>query len=183
MSKTYWVIISILIFSIPTQQICPAASVKETTETIKTHPYGDPDPVPIFIRSSMWGLGARLYPYHFFDGFSKDGVDKDWKVVTLENPYIEVSVLPEVGGKVWGATEKSTGLEFIYKNKVMKFRQIALRGPWTSGGIEFNFGLVGHTPSASGAVDYMTGKEPDGSVWCVLGAMDLPTRTRWSVKD
>ena len=68
--------------------------------------------------------------------------DQDWKVVTLANDYIEVYVLPEVGGKVWGAIEKSTGEEFIYRNEVMKFRNIAMRGPWTSGGIEFNFGTA-----------------------------------------
>ena len=59
-------------------------------------------------------------------------------MVKLENEYVEVFVLPEVGGKVWGAIEKSSGEEFIYRNEVMKFRNIAMRGPWTSGGIEFN---------------------------------------------
>ena len=68
--------------------------------------------------------------------------NKDWKVVTLENDYIKLWVLPEVGGKVWGAIEKSTGEEFLYKNEVLKFRNIAMRGPWTSGGIEFNFGII-----------------------------------------
>ena len=57
----------------------------------------------------------------------------------MENEHIEVYVLPEVGGKIWGAIDKSNGEEFIYRNEVMKFRNISLRGPWTSGGIEFNF--------------------------------------------
>ncbi|MBK9241296.1 MAG: DUF5107 domain-containing protein [Acidobacteria bacterium] len=67
----------------------------------------------------------------------------EWKVVTLENDLVEVFVLPEIGGKVWGARVKKTGHEFIYRNEVVKFRNIALRGPWTSGGIEFNFGVIG----------------------------------------
>ena len=157
------------------------ATIKEQIETIKTYPFSEPDPVPILTRSSLWGRGARLYPYFFFDKFSKASVDKEWKVIRMENPYISVSVLPEVGGKVWGATEKSTGNEFIYTNHVMKFREIALRGPWTSGGIEFNFGIVGHTPSTATPVDYWVRENPDGSVSCVVGAMDLPSRTRWSV--
>ncbi len=99
----------------------------------------------------------------------------------MENPYIEVSVLPQVGGKIWGATEKSTGREFIYTNYVLKFREIALRGPWTSGGIEFNFGIVGHTPAGAAPVDYLMRTNPDGSVSCIVGTMDLPSRTRWSV--
>lgn len=159
----------------------PKAKIRETTETLITYAYGDPDPVPILSRSSMWGRGAQLYPYSFIDKFHYEGVKKEWKVVTLENPYIKVSVLPEVGGKIWGATEKSTQQEFIYTNHVMKFREIALRGPWTSGGIEFNFGIVGHTPSGAHPVDYLLKQNDDGSVSCVVGNMDLPSRTRWSV--
>ncbi len=157
------------------------ANIRESTETLLTYAYGDPDPVPILTRSSLWGRGARLYPYTFIDKYSYIGKERDWKVVYLENPYIKVAVLPEAGGKIWGATEKSTQREFIYTNHVMKFREIALRGPWTSGGIEFNFGIVGHTPSGAHPVDYLLKNNPDGSVSCVVGNMDLPSRTRWSV--
>ncbi len=158
-----------------------AATISEKNEVFKTYPYGDPDPVPIFARSTMWGNGARLYPYSFFNKFSGAGMDQEWPVVRLENPYISVAVLPKVGGKVWGATDKTTGRDFLYTNHVMKFREIALRGPWTSGGIEFNFGIVGHSPSTASPVDYVLRNNPDGSVSCVVGAMDLPSRTRWSV--
>jgi len=157
------------------------ASVIVGKEVIKTYPFSDPDPVPIFARSGMWGSGARLYPYFSFNGFSASGEDQKWTVVRLENPYLQVSVLPDVGGKVWGATEKAGGTDFLYTNHVLKFREIALRGPWTSGGIEFNFGVVGHTPSTATPVDYSTRRNADGSVSCIVGAMDLPSRTRWSV--
>ena len=157
------------------------AVVEEKAETIRTYPFADPDPVPIFARSSMWGQGARLYPYFVFDRFTDEPVDKSWTVVRLKNPYIEVAVLPQAGGKVWGASEKATGREFLYWNHVLKFRQVALRGPWTSGGIEFNFGVVGHAPSTATPVDYLLRQNPDGSVSCIVGTMDLPSRTRWSV--
>jgi tetratricopeptide (TPR) repeat protein len=157
------------------------AVVEETREVIRTYPFSDPDPVPIFARSSMWGQGARLYPYFMFDRFTAEPVDKTWRVLRLSNPYIEVAVLPEVGGKVWGAVDKATGREFLYWNHVLKFRQIALRGPWTSGGIEWNFGVVGHAPWTGTPVDYLVRTNRDGSVSCVVGAMDLPSRTRWSV--
>jgi len=155
--------------------------VEEKSEVIRTYPFSDPDPVPIFARSSMWGQGARLYPYFMFDRFTAEPVDKSWNVVRLKNPFIEVAVLPEAGGKVWGAKEQATGREFLYWNHVLKFRQIALRGPWTSGGIEFNFGVVGHAPTTATPVDYFVRKNADGSASCIVGAMDLPSRTRWSV--
>lgn len=159
----------------------PAATVTESKQAFRTYPYSDPDPVPIFARSGMWGQGSRLYPYFFFNRFSATAVDKEWTVVRLENPFIRVSVLPEVGGKVWGATDKASGRDFLYTNHVMKFREIALRGPWTSGGIEFNFGIVGHSPSTASPVDYVLRRHADGSVSCVVGTIDLPSRTRWSV--
>jgi tetratricopeptide (TPR) repeat protein len=157
------------------------ARIVEKRETIKTYPFSEPDPVPILARTRMREAAGRLYPYYFFDGFSRTGVDKKWTVVRLENPYISVAVLPQVGGKVWGAMDKGAGREFLYTNHVLKFREIALRGPWVSGGIEFNFGIVGHAPSTATPVDYALQKSGDGSVSIVVGTMDLPSRTRWSV--
>jgi tetratricopeptide (TPR) repeat protein len=159
----------------------PGAGVVESRESIRTYPFSDPDPVPIFARSSMGGQGARLYPYFMFDGFTATPVEKPWTVVRLKNPYVEVAVLPEAGGKVWGAREIATGRDFLYWNHVLKFRQIALRGPWTSGGIEWNFGIVGHAPSTATPVDYIVRKNRDGSASCIVGTMDLGSRTRWSV--
>jgi hypothetical protein len=73
-----------------------------------------------------------------------------------------VTVLPEIGGKIWSAVEKSTGRSFIYENHVVKFRDIAMRGPWTSGGIEPNYGIIGHTPNCATPVDYVTAIDADG---------------------
>jgi hypothetical protein len=86
-------------------------------------------------------------------------------------------LLPEIGGKIWNAVEKRTGRSFIYFNQAVKFRDIALRGPWTSGGIEANYGIIGHTPNAATPVDYVARRNPDGSVSCIIGALDLLTRT------
>ncbi len=87
-----------------------------------------------------------------------------------------------MGGKVWGATEKSTGREFVYQNHVMKFRAIGIRGPWTSGGIEHNFGLdLGHAPWTASPVDYILKENDDGSVSCIVGGLDLASRTQWRV--
>lgn len=160
--------------------VCAQSSIKEESKTLKTYPFSDPNPIPsLGINSTV----SPFYPYFVFDGFSDIGMDKDWKVVTLENKYIIVTVLPEVGGKVWGAIEKSTGHEFVYQNHVMKFRAIGIRGPWTSGGIEHNFGLdLGHAPWTASPVDYMVKENADGSVSCIVGGLDLASRTEWRVR-
>jgi predicted Zn-dependent protease len=152
------------------------ATIKEETANLKTYGFSDPNPIPSL------AYRPRIYPYFRFDGYSHTAKDQSWKVVTLENDYLKVTVFPEIGGKVWGAFEKSTGEDFIYNNEVVKFRNIAMRGPWTSGGIEFNFGIIGHTPATATPVDYVLIENEDGSVSCIVGAMDLPSRTQWRVK-
>jgi len=148
------------------------ATVKEEKTSFKTYPFSDPDSMPLI---------GPIYPYFRFHGYSLEGRPRDWKMVRLENPYVKVLVAPEIGGKVWGAVEKSTGREFIYWNPVVKFREIAMRGPWTSGGIELNFGTIGHAPTTATPVDYLIQENADGSVSCVVGAIDLPSRTVWRV--
>jgi tetratricopeptide (TPR) repeat protein len=148
------------------------STVKEYRKIFKTYPFSDPDPVPEM---------GKIYPYFRFDGYTDNAIQKEWKVVELENDYIKVMILPEIGGKIWAAIEKSTGKSFIYYNHVVKFRDVAMRGPWTSGGIEPNYGIIGHTPNCATPVDYVTIKKPDGSVSCVIGVLDLLTRTSWKI--
>ena len=128
------------------------------------------------------GQRQQYYPYFSFDDLSYEGVKQTWNVIHLDNPYIDAFVLPATGGKLIGAVEKSTQKDFIYYNHVQKFRSISMRGPWTSGGIEANFGIIGHAPSTATPVDYLMRKNPDGSVSCIVGTMDLPSRTEWRVE-
>ena len=153
------------------------AAITVQSRDILTYPYSDPNPTPLLSEGR-----PEIYPYFSFNGYSLKGVMQKWNVVKLENDYVEVYVMPSDGGKVWGAIEKSTGKEFIYRNEVMKYRNISMRGPWTSGGIEFNFGYIGHNPSTCVPVDYKTVENADGSVSCFVGSLDLPSRTKWSVE-
>ena len=141
-------------------------SVRVYEKVFKTYGFSDPDPIV---------PESKIYPYHRFDGYTNSATDKSWTVVELENEFIRVMILPEIGGKIWGAWEKSTGKPFIYYNHVVKFRDVAMRGPWTSGGIEANYGIIGHTPNCATPVDYKTTTNPDGSVSCYIGTLDLLT--------
>jgi tetratricopeptide (TPR) repeat protein len=149
------------------------ATIKVENMTMVTYPFSEPDPA-----AKM----GNIYPYYRFDGYTDKGIEKEWKMVVLENEYIKVLVAPEIGGKVWAAIDKTTGKEFLYYNKVVKFRDIAMRGPWTSGGLEYNFGDIGHIPTGASPVDYVIKNNADGSVSCIVGALDLPSRTKWNVE-
>ena len=151
------------------------ATVREYKTTIRTYPLREPQ--------SAAGLRAHLSGPSASTGSTDRPVDREWTVVELENPYLRVRVIPAIGGKVWTAIEKSTGRAFIYDNHVVKFRDIAMRGPWTSGGLEPNYGIIGHTPNCATPVDYVTGVRADGTATVTVGTLDLLTRTAWRLRD
>ena len=138
-----------------------------------TYPYSDPDPV---------ARPGRVYPYFRFDGFTNKSEIRNWKMVELENDYIKLAIMPEMGGKIWEAIEKSRQYPFVFSTDVVKFRDISLRGAWTTGGLEFNFGDIGHATTVSTPVDYFTRTNSDGSVSCFIGATEWASRTTWRVE-
>ncbi len=147
--------------------------IKEYKKEFVTYPFSDPNPNALL---------SEVYPYFRYDGFTNTPVKKQWTVVELENDYISLIILPEVGGKIWGAFEKKNNKPFIYYNQVVKFRDIGMRGPWTSGGLEANYGIIGHTPNTATPVDYTTQTNTDGSVSCFIGVLDLLTRSQWRIE-
>jgi tetratricopeptide (TPR) repeat protein len=149
------------------------ATVKEYTQSFPTYAFSDPSPLPLL---------SPVYPYFRYDGFTDKAQQKQWKIVELENDYIKVMITPEIGGKIWAAIEKKSGRSFIYYNHAVKFRDVAMRGPWTSGGLEANYGIIGHTPNCATPVDYTTRVNENGSVSCFIGVLDLLTRTNWRVE-
>ena len=168
------VLITIMSFTLlPRPVSAQNARVSVEQLNMKTYMFSDPSPIPQI---------GRLYPYFRFDGYTDHAENKIWNMVVLENKYIKVFVCPDIGGKIWGAIEKSTGKEFMYYNHVVKFRDVAMRGAWTSGGLEYNFGDIGHIPTCATPVDYRIKENGDGSVSCIVGALDLPSRTNWNVE-
>lgn len=150
-----------------------SATIQESKRVFKTYPFSDPNPIP---------NRTLIYPYFRYDGFVNTPIDKEWKVIELENQFVKIMILPEVGGKIWTAWEKASGKTFIYNNHVVKFRDVAMRGPWTSGGIEPNYGIIGHTPNCATPVDYFTETKIDGSASCYIGTFDKLTQTYWTLE-
>jgi len=146
--------------------------IKEHEVERTTYSFSDPSPI----------ANPEIYPYFRFDTCAETPSQQKWKVIELENAFLKLAIYPEIGGKIWSATVKATGESMVYDNPVVKFRDVAMRGPWTSGGMEFNFGMVGHSPHCSSPVDYLVRNNPDGSASCFLSHLDLMTRTVWTVE-
>ena len=140
----------------------------------RTYPYSDPDPVP--------ATAEKRYPYHRHDGTTAQATTQEWLTVTIESDRLRLTFLPEIGGKLWGAVDKVTGRDFIYFNPVIKFRNIGMCGPWTNGGIEFNFGIIGHSPTTAVPVRWTVRENDDGSVSYFCGDSEKICGTVWQVE-
>jgi len=97
--KNAWLLLTL--FQMPMLMVrAQKATIKEYKKTFTTYPFADPDPIP---------NARKIYPYFRFDGYTHKPVQREWKVVELQNDYIKLMILPEIGSKVWAAIEKSTG--------------------------------------------------------------------------
>lgn len=148
---------------------------------IPTYSVSPPDKNPIFFKGESYqGASKYIYPYGLNDVISNEKEDKAWKTLILENEYIKVCITPDIGGKLYYATDKTNGYNFIYKNNVVKPSNIGMLGAWVSGGIEWCV-LHHHRASTFLPVDYAMSENPDGSKTIYIGETEPRHRMRWSV--
>src|ERR1035441_9029702 len=117
----------------------PAVKIWEDKITIPTYLAGAPEPNPMFFfgRNSQ-GAEGPVYPYPVYDTLTGKKVDKTYTVVYLENEYLRIGVLPEIGGRIFEGLDKTNNYNFIYRQHVIKPALIGLLGAWISGGLEWN---------------------------------------------
>jgi len=131
---------------------------------IPTYEIGKAEKNPIFLEKRVYqGSSGVVYPYPVVEKIEDEKKDKIYKAVYLENEYIKVMILPELGGRVQMAYDKIKQRHFIYYNQVIKPALVGLTGPWISGGIEFNWPQH-HRPSTFLPVDHTIENNADGSV-------------------
>ena len=136
----------------------------EEKVVIPTYEAGKPEKAPVFLEKRVYqGSSGTVYPYPVIESVSDVKVDKEYNAVFIENEYIKVMILPELGGRVQMAFDKIKNRHFIYYNRVIKPALVGLAGPWISGGIEINWPQH-HRPSTFMPVDYFIESFEDGSV-------------------
>jgi len=127
-----------------------------------------PEQNPMFLEKRVYqGSSGRVYPLPFTDRISETPVDRAWKAVWIENEFLRVLVLPELGGRIHAMLDKTNGYDLIYRQEVIKPALVGLAGPWISGGIEFNWPQH-HRPGTFLPVEFEIEEHPDGSktLWC-----------------
>ncbi len=130
---------------------------------IPTYEIGEAEKNPVFLQKRVYqGSCGKVYPYAAVEKISNEKKDKEYTAVFLENEYVKVMVLPELGGRIQRAYDKTNGYDFVYYNHVIKPALVGLTGPWISGGIEFNWPQH-HRPTTFLPVDYEIEEQADGS--------------------
>ena len=148
------------------------AQVRVETVTIPTYGVGEPDKNPMFFDNRTYqGSSGKVYPLPIIEKIYDTKKDVDYTAVILENEYIRVTVLPELGGRIQRAYDKTNGYDFVYYNEVIKPALVGLLGPWISGGIEFNWPQH-HRPTTYSPVDYCIEERSDGWKTVVLSEVD-----------
>lgn len=155
--------------------------VWEADLVVPTYLAGPPEANPMFYfgRQSQ-GAQGRIYPYPYYDTLTGRKENKTYKTVYLENEYLRIGILPEVGGRIFEGIDKTNGYNFFYRQHVIKPALIGLIGAWISGGVEWN---VPHHHRASTfiPVQYRIESNPNGSKTVWVGELELRHRMRWAV--
>ena len=135
--------------------------------TIPTYEPAAPDPNPMFLEKRVYqGSSGRVYPLPFTDRIATEKHDRAWQAAHIENEYLRVMVLPEIGGRIHVGLDKANGYDFFYRQNVIKPALVGLAGPWASGGVEFNWPQH-HRPATFMPVATHIERHSDGSqtIW------------------
>lgn len=149
---------------------------------IPTYPEPPAEEMPMFAENRVHQRSSgRPYPNKVVmqvDRRHKE--EREYTVVTLENDYVRIEILPEIGGRIYSALDKTTGYDFFYKQHVIKPALIGVLGSWISGGVEFNWPFH-HRASGFMPCDFKTEQQKDGTVICWLSEHDPVDRMKGMV--
>jgi tetratricopeptide (TPR) repeat protein len=157
--------------------VLPPAPEKEAGKPVKaweepvamrTYLPQAPDHNPMFLEKRVYqGSSGRVYPLPFIDRIETEPRVCSWQAVHLENEFIRLMVLPEIGGRIQVGLDKTNGYDFFYRQNVIKPALVGLGGPWISGGVEFNWPQH-HRPATFLPTRVAIEHSADGSVtvWC-----------------
>ncbi|WP_299664599.1 DUF5107 domain-containing protein [uncultured Polaribacter sp.] len=145
---------------------------------IPTYEVGTPEKYPVFLEKRVYQASSgAVYPHPVIEKISDTKTDKEWDAIYIENDYIKVMVLPELGGRIQMAYDKVRERHFVYYNHVIKPALVGLTGPWISGGIEFNWPQH-HRPSTYDPIDSCIEENEDGSKTIWVSEVERMFRTK-----
>lgn len=155
--------------------------MQSVQEKIPTYTIGNPEVDPIFFTGRVYqGAEGYIYPYPLYDILTEEKTDKTYTVLKLGNPYLDIAVLPEIGGRIFSATDRTNHYPFFYTQTGVKPALIGMLGAWLSGGVEWNI-PDHHRASSYLPVNWKLEENKDGSKTIWVGETELRHRLKWSV--
>jgi tetratricopeptide (TPR) repeat protein len=146
--------------------------------TLPTYEPHAPDKNPMFLETRVYqGSSGKVYPLPFIDRIATEPHNRVWQALYIENEFLRVMVLPEIGGRIHAGLDKTNGYDFFYRQNVIKPALVGLAGPWISGGVEFNWPQH-HRPATFMPVNYKIEEHADGSRTIWLSDHDPMNRLR-----
>lgn len=142
-------------------------TIREDNMTIPTYKNGDPNPMPRFYEGrSHQGVQRRIYPYPYDDNQVTVKTDIDYPYIHVENEFLDLGIMPQLGGRIYYAVDKTNNYNFFYRNGVVKPSLIGMIGNWISGSLAWGYPHH-HGPNTVEPMDYKIVKNADGSqtVW------------------
>ena len=153
----------------------------EGVENLPTYRVNAPEQAPLFERDFAYQRAKRgVYPYAMNDNPTIEKVDSAHRAVYLENDYVKVCVLPDIGGRLFYATDKTNGYEIFYRQSVIKPANVGMLGAWISGGVEWNV-FHHHRATSQYPIDYKLVDNGDGSKTIWVGEVENRHRMSWAV--
>lgn len=163
--------------------LCRAQGVKayEGTITMPTYLLDPAEQAPIFERDWSYQRAKRsVYPYPLNDNMTRNRQDVTYDCLYLENEYVELCIIPEIGGRLMYAIDKTNGYDIFYHNHVVKPANVGMTGAWISGGVEWNV-FHHHRQTSHIPCDWQIVSDPDGSKTIWLGETEYRHRMQWAI--
>jgi len=150
--------------TMPTAGVGPVNPLPPLLVTDDLHTVVDPGEADAEMRHNVgYGRVRSVLPYLVQDGYGRDRRPAEHKVAVLENDVLRATFLLDLGGRLWSLVHKPTGRELLYRNPVLQPANLALRNAWFAGGVEWNIGTIGHSPTTCEPLHAARVLQPDGT--------------------
>lgn len=155
---------SIEMFVMPAADVGPEDPLPQIEAARDLHAVAELPGIPDEMRHNIaYGHLPGVLPYTIQNGYNRDRKPRAFRAVVLENEHLRATFLPEVGGRLWSLFHKPSGRELLTVNPVFQPANLALRNAWFSGGVEWNIGTIGHTPTTCSPLFAARAARPDGT--------------------
>ncbi|MFF0725925.1 DUF5107 domain-containing protein [Streptomyces sp. NPDC004134] len=148
----------------PTAETGPANPLPPLFTGFDTHAVADASAADDEMRRNIsYGRLSSVLPYTVQDGYGRAREPRAHQVAILENDILRATFLPHTGGRLWSLVHKPSDRELLFRNPVFQPANLALRNAWVAGGVEWNIGTIGHSPTTCAPLHAVRAERPDGT--------------------